>query len=58
MSAIIGRSAFRAVRPLHLRAARPRFASGVTAGEGASAEKDAGREALKRGAKRDPELYV
>ena len=48
MSSIIGRVAFRASRPLR--------ATGISAGEGA--DKAAGKEALRTGAKRDPELYV
>ncbi|KAF2839030.1 hypothetical protein M501DRAFT_1003574 [Patellaria atrata CBS 101060] len=48
MSSIIGRSAFRATRALR--------DSGVNAG--ASSEKEAGKSALKEGAKKDPELYV
>lgn len=51
MSSIIGRSAFRATRPLTFRAGQPlRYA--------AASDKEAGREALKSGAKRDPELIV
>ncbi|OCK89845.1 uncharacterized protein K441DRAFT_619007 [Cenococcum geophilum 1.58] len=48
MSSIIGRAAFRASRPLR--------ATGINAGEGA--DKAAGKEALRTGAKRDPELYI
>jgi len=48
MSSIIGRSAFRATRPLR--------ATGINPSSGA--DKQAGRDALKTGARRDPELYV
>ena len=48
MSSIIGRAAFRASRPLR--------ATSINAREGA--DKAAGKEALRTGAKRDPELYV
>jgi len=48
MSSIIGRSAFRATRSLR--------ATGINPGSGA--DKQAGRDALKTGARRDPELYV
>lgn len=37
---------------------RRRYATGVTAGEGAAEEQKAGQSALQKGAKRDPELYV
>lgn len=49
MSSIIGRSAFRATRVLRAEA------SSATA---ANIERQAGKEAVKQGAKRDPELYV
>jgi hypothetical protein len=45
MASIIGRSAFRATRVLRQ-------------GAGAPVDRQAGKEALKTGAKRDPELYV
>ncbi|KAK5019163.1 hypothetical protein LTR39_000551 [Cryomyces antarcticus] len=48
MSSIIGRVAFRATRPLR--------ASGVNSGAGAETSKEA--NVLKKGAKRDPELYL
>ncbi|KAJ4373869.1 hypothetical protein N0V83_002608 [Neocucurbitaria cava] len=53
MSSIIARSAFRASPRLQPTPALRRWAS--TAAEG---ERDAGKQALKTGAKRDPELYV
>jgi hypothetical protein len=55
MSSIIGRSAFRAARPLCFRTTRPRFYATATA---QSADNAAGKDALKKGAKKDPELYV
>lgn len=59
MSSIIGRAAFRAARPAQLRAIRPRFASTTTAGgAGNEVDHEAGKNALKQGAKRDPELYI
>jgi hypothetical protein len=54
MSSIVGRAAFRATRPLYFRTTRPRFDATATA----SADNVAGKDALKKGAKRDPELYV
>ncbi|KAL1613160.1 hypothetical protein SLS60_001392 [Paraconiothyrium brasiliense] len=54
MSSIIGRTAFRAAP--RLRATQvPRRWNTSTAGED---ERRSGKEALKAGAKRDPELYV
>lgn len=53
MSSIIGRAAFRATRPLR--------ASGVNSGaENAASQagREADKSAIKKGAKRDPELYV
>ena len=62
MSSAIVRSAFRASRPLRAPVAfRPTLAyraSGVNAGETPLDDNQAGKEALKKGAKRDPELYV
>lgn len=49
MSSIIGRAAFRATRPLY----RP---AGVSSGQGADSKPST--DALRAGAKRDPELYV
>lgn len=53
MSSIIARSAFRAAPRVRSTPAFRRWAS--TASEG---ERQAGKDALKAGAKRDPELYV
>ncbi|KAI9700887.1 MAG: hypothetical protein M1820_006648 [Bogoriella megaspora] len=51
MASIIGRAAFRATRPLR--------AAGPTAGANASnAETSEARQALSKGARRDPELYT
>lgn len=53
MSSILGRAAFRATRPLR--------ASGVTSGAenaASAASREADKNALKKGARRDPELYV
>lgn len=58
MSAIIGRAAFRTARPAQFRPIRPRFSSTTAAPAGNEADQKAGKEALKQGAKRDPELYV
>ncbi|KAF2090391.1 hypothetical protein K490DRAFT_35562 [Saccharata proteae CBS 121410] len=58
MASIIGRSAFRATRPLRVQATRPLRAAGATAGEGATDDKTAGKQALKQAGRRDPELYV
>jgi hypothetical protein len=58
MSAIIGRAAFRAARPVQLSAIRPRFSSTTVAAAGNDADKQAGKDALTKGAKRDPELYI
>jgi hypothetical protein len=58
MSSIVGRSAFRASRPLRsaFQSTRPQWQQATSAQAGA--DREAGREALRRGAKRDPELYV
>ncbi|CAO2657673.1 Nn.00g037990.m01.CDS01 [Neocucurbitaria sp. VM-36] len=53
MSSIITRSAFRAAPRLQPTPALRRWASAAAEGE-----RDAGKQALKAGAKRDPELYV
>ncbi|CBX95016.1 hypothetical protein IAQ61_008457 [Plenodomus lingam] len=53
MSSIIARSVFRAAPRVSRAPALRRWAS--AAGEG---ERQAGKDALKTGAKRDPELYV
>ncbi|KAF2034425.1 hypothetical protein EK21DRAFT_56776 [Setomelanomma holmii] len=53
MSSIIARPAFRAAPRLRPTPGLRRWASAAAAGERA-----AGKEALKTGAKRDPELYV
>lgn len=59
MSSIIGRAAFSAARPAQLRAIRPRFSSTTAAGgAGNEVDQKAGKDALKQGAKRDPELYI
>jgi hypothetical protein len=53
MSSIIGRAAFRASRPLR--------ASGINAGAenaASAASREADKNALKQGARKDPELYV
>ncbi|KAI5249360.1 hypothetical protein E4T47_00286 [Aureobasidium subglaciale] len=53
MASIIGRSAFRATRSLR--------ASGINAGSdtaASAAEREAGKNALKQGARKDPELYI
>ena len=57
MSSIIGRSAFRASRPLKsaFQSTRPRWQEARAT---ASQDREAGREALRKGARRDPELYV
>ncbi|KAI4806216.1 hypothetical protein E4T44_11248 [Aureobasidium sp. EXF-8845] len=52
MSSIIGRAAFRASRPLR--------ASGINAGAenaASAASREADKNALKQGARKDPELY-
>jgi hypothetical protein len=54
MSSIIARSAFR-VAP---RVVRPTPVLRRWASAAAEGERQAGKEALKKGAKRDPELYV
>ena len=53
MSSIIARSAFRAAPRLRPTPAFRRWASAAAEGE-----RQAGKDALKIGAKRDPELYV
>jgi len=53
MSSLVARSAFRAAPRLRASPGPRRWAS--TAADG---ERDAGKQALKTGAKRDPELYV
>ncbi|KAI4847229.1 hypothetical protein E4T44_04633 [Aureobasidium sp. EXF-8845] len=53
MSSIIGRAAFRASRPLR--------ASGINAGAenaASAASREADKNALKQGARKDPELYI
>jgi hypothetical protein len=54
MSSIIARSAFRAAPRFH--AAAPGLRRWATAQ--AEGERESGKQALKTGAKRDPELYV
>ena len=56
MSSIAARSAFRAAPRLRAAAPARRWAS--TASDSGHAERQAGKDALKTGAKRDPELYV
>lgn len=53
MSSIIARSAFRAAPRVRPTPALRRWASAAAEGE-----RQAGKDALKTGAKRDPELYV
>jgi len=53
MYSIAGRTALRTARPSVLRYTRPRFAHSATA-----EDKEASTDALKKGAKRDPELYI
>jgi hypothetical protein len=53
MSSIVARSAFRAAPRLRAAPSLRRWASASAEGERA-----AGKEALKTGARRDPELYV
>lgn len=55
MSSILARSAFRAAPRLQPAPALRRWAS---ASASQDAERQAGKQALKTGAKRDPELYV
>lgn len=57
MSSIAARSAFRAAPRLRAAAPVRRWAS-TAASDSGSAERQAGKDALKTGAKRDPELYV
>ncbi|KAF2654163.1 hypothetical protein K491DRAFT_750002 [Lophiostoma macrostomum CBS 122681] len=58
MSSLVGRTAFRAAPRLRATAVPRRFASGANAGEGAAKERQASKEGLKVGARRDPELFV
>lgn len=61
MSSIIGRSAFRATRPLRATATRPLRTTGATIKDTAAAQtedREAGKKSLQRGARKDPELYV
>jgi hypothetical protein len=53
MSSIIARSAFRAAPRLSPAPVARRWASAA-----AAEERESGKQALKAGAKRDPELYV
>lgn len=53
MSSLFARSALRAAPRLHAAPLTRRWASAAAEGERA-----AGKQALKTGAKRDPELYV
>ena len=55
MSPIIARSAFRAAPRMRLATPLARRWATSAAGE---SEREAGKEAIKAGAKRDPELYV
>lgn len=57
MSSIAARSAFRAAPRLRAAAPARRWAS-TAASDSGVAERQAGKDALKTGAKRDPELYV
>ncbi|KAH6620154.1 hypothetical protein C7974DRAFT_415382 [Boeremia exigua] len=57
MSSIAARSAFRAAPRLRAAAPARRWAS-TAASDAGHAERQAGKDALKTGAKRDPELYV
>lgn len=61
MSSIIGRTAFRATRPLLAAPTRPLRSAGVTSGSedaASEASRTADKDRLKKGARRDPELYV
>ncbi len=58
MSSIAARSAFRAAPRLRAAAPARRWASNTAASDAGQAERQAGKDALKTGAKRDPELYV
>ena len=58
MSSIAARSAFRAAPRLRAAAPARRWASNAAASDSGHAERQAGKDALKAGAKRDPELYV
>lgn len=53
MSAIFGRAAFRATRPLRFQAAAPLRSQAEVA-----ADKQASKNALKEAGRKDPELYV
>jgi len=57
MASIAGRSAFRASHALRapFQASRPRWA---TAAAAEAKEREHGSSALRKGARRDPELYV
>ncbi|KAJ4325651.1 hypothetical protein N0V94_000606 [Neodidymelliopsis sp. IMI 364377] len=57
MSSFAARSAFRAAPRLRTAAPARRWAS-TAASDSGHAERQAGKDALKTGAKRDPELYV
>lgn len=58
MSSIIARSAFRAAPRLQPTPAFRRWAGTTATTSTAHGERQAGKDALKTGAKRDPELYV
>lgn len=58
MSSIAARSAFRAAPRLRAAAPARRWVSTASASDSGHAERQAGKDALKTGAKRDPELYV
>jgi hypothetical protein len=58
MNAFAARSAFRAAPRLRAAAPARRWASDAVASDSGHAERQAGKDALKTGAKRDPELYV
>lgn len=58
MSSFAARSAFRAAPRLRAAAPARRWASNAAASDSGHAERQAGKDALKTGAKRDPELYV
>ncbi|KAF3004139.1 hypothetical protein E8E13_005066 [Curvularia kusanoi] len=58
MSSIAARSAFRAAPRLRAAAPARRWASNAAASDSGHAERQAGKDALKTGAKKDPELYV
>ena len=58
MSSFAARSAFRAAPRLRAAAPARRWASNAAASDSGHAERQAGKDALKTGAKKDPELYV